>query len=109
MAEIYNLPRESLITRVQWYEKKYGPYYEGRGVKNWKNLFRKPTMYEWIILVMLLMMGFVAWAYNTDISNCREYINNQTDWWNSLYNETSQGGINIENYDWGVNNVDLEG
>jgi len=111
MDELYNLPRESLMKRVQWYEKKYGPYYEEKGLKNWRNLFRKPTMYEWVILIMLLMVGFIAWAYSYDISTCKEYINNQTDFFNTFYNQSNSqgelvGGVDI---DWGVNNVNVEG
>lgn len=49
---------------------------EKRGLHNWKNLFRKPTLYEWVILFMLIMALFIAWAYQNDTSLCREVLNN---------------------------------
>jgi len=36
---------------------------------NWKNLFRKPTLYECIILVMLILALFMWWAYSIDTDN----------------------------------------
>ena len=49
------LDREELIKRVSWYEKKYGSYVEKRGVGNFKNLFKMPTMNEWIIFFMIII------------------------------------------------------
>lgn len=63
-----------LEKRLKWYEKRYGPYIEKKGFHNWKNLFRKPTMYEWVILSMLILGIFMAWAYNRDTQLCRELI-----------------------------------
>jgi hypothetical protein len=63
--------------KLIWYEKQYGPIIEERGLKNWRNLFRKPTSMELIVFFMLVMMLFVAWAYNRDIQVCREYIKQQ--------------------------------
>jgi len=63
--------------QLEWYKKKY-PYIEKRGLSNWKNLFRKPTLEEWTILFMLIMGLFVAWAYMKDIQTCREFLNNLT-------------------------------
>jgi len=42
----------------------------------WKQLWRWPTMNEWIILFMLFMMFVVAWAYNHDTKICKEYVSN---------------------------------
>lgn len=69
-----SLTDEEKIKRLRWYEKKYGAYIEKRGFHNWKNLFRKPTMYEWTILFMIIMALFIAWAYQRDIAVCRETI-----------------------------------
>lgn len=69
MSEIHNLPRGELMKRVYFYEKKYGPYIEKKGLHNWRNLFRKPTLYEWVILVMILMAVFMGLAYSSEISN----------------------------------------
>lgn len=68
------LSKEELLKRVNWFEKKYGPYIEKRGLHNWKNLFRKPTLYEWVILFMTLMALFIFWAYQQDMAECREII-----------------------------------
>lgn len=65
-----------LEKRVRWYDKKYGPYIEKRGFHNWKNLFRKPSLYEWAILFMLLMVPLMAMTYNQDIAECRNFIEN---------------------------------
>ena len=76
--EVFELSREELTARLKWYENRYGPYITSRGIHNWKNLFRKPNYYEWIILVMLMMSLFIAWAYQHDISACREYMAQET-------------------------------
>lgn len=60
--------------KLIWYEKTYGPIIEQRGLQNWKNLFRKPTTMEWIVLFMLIMMLFVAWAYQKDIQTCWDFV-----------------------------------
>jgi len=45
-----------------------------RGLHNWRNLFRKPTLNEWIILFMLILSLFLAWAYKTDIQKCNDFL-----------------------------------
>lgn len=45
-----------------------------RGIHNWRNLFRKPTLLEWTILFMLLMVLFMVWAYQRDTALCRETL-----------------------------------
>jgi len=42
----------------------------------WKNLWRKPTLNEWITLFIMVMMIFGAWAYKHDTQICRDYIAN---------------------------------
>jgi hypothetical protein len=42
----------------------------------WKELFRKPTLNELIILFILIMVAVLSWAYKHDISICREYVSN---------------------------------
>lgn len=70
----FQLSREELEKRLNWYSNKYGPYIQKRGLHNWKNLFRKPNLHEWIILIMITMALFIGWAYNHDISQCREFL-----------------------------------
>ena len=68
--------REELQKKLKWYENKFGPYYESRGLKNWKNLFRKPTLMEWTLLLVIVLGLFGAWAYLSDTENCRETLEN---------------------------------
>ncbi len=68
------MDNEELIKRIGWYEKKYGPYIEKRGQHNWKNLFRKPNVYEYTIFFMMMMSFFLAFAYYIDINNCQETL-----------------------------------
>ena len=65
-----------LEEKLGWFEKRYGPYIEKRGLSNWRNLFRKPTLHEWTILFMLIMGLFIAWSYNHDIESCRDTLDN---------------------------------
>ena len=67
---------KELIKQLTYFEHKYGPYIEQRGLKNWRNLFKKPTLLEGTILFMLIMALFIAWAYQRDTALCREMIDN---------------------------------
>ena len=81
VKEVNGREEEDIRTKLKWYSDNYGPYIQHRGFNNWKNLFKKPSMYEWTILFMLLMGLFMAWAYNHDIASCREHLNQeQQDW-----------------------------
>ncbi len=71
-----NNENEDFQKKLKWYESKYGPYYETRGIKNWKNLFRKPTLLEWSMFVILILMLLGAWAYNEDTKKCRHTLEN---------------------------------
>jgi len=48
--------------------------FKERGFHNWRNLFKKPTMQDWVILIMLILMIFVAWAYQHDTATCKEFV-----------------------------------
>jgi len=65
-----------LQKKLKWYENKFGPYYESRGLKNWKNLFRKPTLMEWTLLILIIIGLLGALAYDSDTKNCRETLEN---------------------------------
>lgn len=43
------------------------------GINNWKNLFRKPTLDEWITLFIIIMMIVSTYVYKYDIQNITEY------------------------------------
>ncbi len=59
-----------LQKKLKWYESKYGPYYEEKGLKNWKNLFRKPTLMECIVFIVVAALLFGSWAYKRDLDEC---------------------------------------
>ena len=42
----------------------------------WKELFRKPTMNEVIIMFMMIMVLVIAWAYKHDIAICKDFVKN---------------------------------
>jgi len=65
----WKMEKEELEKRIKWYENKYGPYIEDRGLHNWKNLFRKPSLYEIVILSMVILSLFMYWAYSVDVNN----------------------------------------
>jgi hypothetical protein len=74
----FELPREQLEAKlrlaekkVAYFEKTYSPYIETKGVQNWKNLFRKPTYLDWVILFFLLMGLFMFAAYYMDINSIK--------------------------------------
>jgi hypothetical protein len=46
------------------------------GMDNWKNLFRKPTLDDWITLFILIMLFFAAYAYVHDTKACSEALHN---------------------------------
>lgn len=68
--------KQSLLRKLKWYEQKYGPYYETKGLKNWKNLFRKPTTIDWIVLALWVLILFMAYAYSFETKQCRETLEN---------------------------------
>lgn len=43
------------------------------GIHNWKNLFRKPSLEDWINLFIILMILVSAYAYISDINSMKEY------------------------------------
>lgn len=61
---------------------------ESRGLHNWKNLFRKPTLQEYIILFLLLMFCVMGYFYSLETKICREYVASFQDYWNNLTNGT---------------------
>lgn len=47
-----------------------------RGLHNWKNLFRMPSLNDMIMLFIIVMVLVGAWAYNHDTKICRQTLNN---------------------------------
>lgn len=46
------------------------------GADNWKNLFRKPNLDDFIVLIILLLLMAAAFAYTTETKTCRETLAN---------------------------------
>jgi hypothetical protein len=46
------------------------------GASNWKNLFRKPTLDDWITLVILILLFLAAYAYIQETSQCKYMLTN---------------------------------
>jgi len=94
--EPFELPKEQIINKLtkenNWYNKKYGPYIDKRGLDNWKNLFRRPNLLEWTIFIMLLLALFMGWAYTRDFKvyeqniqqNCCEICSSQLNFAESI-------------------------
>jgi len=96
--EPFELPKEQLIARLRLYEKKYGVITDKPGLHNWKNLFKKPTLQDWTILFMLIMMLFVAWSYSHDISACQDYMKDESNCLVNVPNNPTPMGLQIPNF-----------
>lgn len=45
------------------------------GLKNWRNLFRKPSFNDWLILVMLIGLLFMGYLYSVETKQARDTLN----------------------------------
>jgi hypothetical protein len=64
----------------------------------WQELWRMPTMNEWLILIMLIGIMFIAWAYKHDVQVCRDFIANGSNMLNYSFGQQpdySLDGINF--------------
>ena len=80
------MDNQELEKRLKWYETKYGPYIEKRGIDNWKNLFRKPNLLEWTILIMLILAIFMGYAYMQDIKSYKDVVANPCSYCSDMMN-----------------------
>ena len=46
------------------------------GIRNFKNLFRKPTWNEWFLLIMIIFCIVLGMMYFSETKECRDFINN---------------------------------
>jgi hypothetical protein len=67
---------EDLKNRICPYCKQ--EYKTKIGLSNWKNLFRKPTLDDWITLIIIVLVLFSAYAYKIDTQTCRAALENAT-------------------------------
>jgi len=63
------------------------------GLHNWKNLFRKPTLEDYITLFIILMLLFSAYTYKSDLNTIINYYENET-YCNTKRNINPQGNTN---------------
>lgn len=75
------LTTEEMAKRLVWYEQKFGPYIEKRGLQNWRNLFKKPSMNDWITLILIIGAVLLGIAYASDHQTCVMAIN----YWNQMH------------------------
>lgn len=77
---LFDMNEDELKKKLEWYEKNYGPYIEKRGFysENFKNLFKKPRLNDWIVFVMLVLTLLTAFASYHDINTCHNTLNNLT-------------------------------
>jgi len=68
---------------------------EQRGLikQNFKKLLQKPTMQDWLILLMIAMILFGAWAYKYDVQNYREVIANPQELCQIYYDSILHGNF----------------
>jgi len=66
--------KRTRITRCKYCGSEYN---QTVGLHNWKNLFRKPTIDDWITLFIIMMVLFSLYAYKQDTALCRQYIKEQ--------------------------------
>ena len=52
------------------------PYQTTVGLHNWKNLFRKPTLDDFLTLFIIILVIAAYFAYQSDTKTCRETLNN---------------------------------
>jgi hypothetical protein len=71
------------------------------GVHNWRNLFKKPTTDDWIILIMLILIMFTTYSYKHDTDICRETMKNI----DVICSQRVIGDLNITRDDWNINPV----
>lgn len=80
-----------------------------RGLHNWKNLFRKPSMSDWITLFIILMVLVGAYAYNIETKQCRETLSN-LDSVCMKYNTptpTGPGQLSVDNVTMAIQSLNL--
>ena len=81
------------------------------GADNWKNLFRKPTIDDWIVLIILVLIIGAAYAYSIDTQTCRDTLKNidaiclqrRTAYTTNISGSSLNLPINITNVNPGVN------
>lgn len=74
------------------------------GLSNWRNLFKKPTLEDWISLIIVTLVILTAYAYIHDIKVCKEVVNNLDTVCMNYFSNLSSPGYN-PNYNSNLNNL----
>jgi len=73
-TEFKNLKSKKLHERKCPYCKQ--EYKTEIGINNWKNLFRKPTLDDWIVLIIIILILIASYAYTLETKACKETLAN---------------------------------
>jgi hypothetical protein len=97
MEETQQSPQQPIEQKVPEVKTRQCPHCgQQMPIKDiWKQLWRWPTLNEWLILFMMAMMIFAAWAYKHDIQVCRDFIENGT---GMFVGNLSAGNGNTQTY-----------
>ena len=52
---------------------------EKKGIHNWRNLFKKPTLNDWVVTIMLVFVLILVFFYKLDVDGCVGVIEKLTD------------------------------
>jgi len=63
------------------------------GIHNWKNLFRKPNLEDYIMLFIIIMVLFSYYQYRVDIDNIIEYYEGGDYCWNQLQSHSQETNL----------------
>lgn len=83
----------------------------GLSKQNMKNFFKKPALQDWIILLMILLTIFGAWAYTQEVAQYKEMIRDPQDlctfYWQNLQHGNFEGRETWDNLSFIVNVEDI--
>ncbi len=73
--------------------------------QNLKKMFGKPSLQDIIIFIMLALVLFGAWAYQNDVAQYQELIENPQELCQVYYEDQTFGGANNQIFD--PSNIEL--
>ncbi len=73
--------------------------------QNLKKMFKKPSIQDIIILIMLALVLFGAWGYQNEVAQYKELVENPQELCQVYYEAQTFGGPNNEVFD--ISNIEL--
>ena len=73
--------------------------------QNLKKMFKKPSIQDIIILIMLALVLFGAWGYQNEVAQYKELVENPQELCQVYYEAQTFGGSNNEIFD--ISNIEL--